>query len=129
MVIFQNSLADIFQTITLVNHDLTRNNSEENSQERFDLTKNACKQFVSYLYHKSRYQEKLETLNPSLAKYEIQICEALGSDLTASDESVKRVSEAVGEIQKSLLDLFPPESEEWKFLLGTFPQLRDFRPE
>jgi len=120
MVIIQNNLADVFQRITMVNHNLTSISTDENSQARFDVTRSACQQFVSYLNHKSKYAQKLNLINENLVIYENQILGALGSDIFATNESINTVTHAVDKIQKLLLEVLPPESEEWKFLVETF---------
>ncbi len=127
MVIFQNTLADVFQTITLVNHDLSHK-TDENSQARYDFTRSASQHLVSYLHQKSKYVQELNSINPRLSIYETQLYQALGSSLSTSDESIKIVSDAVGEIQKLLLEVFPPESKNWKFLVRAFPNLNKYRP-
>lgn len=127
MTTFQNNLTDVFQHITLLWEDLSFS-TKEKSQSRYDVTRSASQHMMSYLYHKSKYVQELNSINTRLAVYENQLYQGLGSKLSASDESIKIMSNSVGNIQKLLLEIFPPESEEWKFLAKTFPTLMNYRP-
>jgi len=127
-MILQNTFSDVFQSITLVNQDLSHK-TDEKSQARYDLTRSASQHLVSYLYHKSKYVKELNSINLRLSIYETKLYQALGSRLSATDESIKIVSYTVGEIQKLLLEVLPPESENWKFLIKTFPVLNKYRPD
>lgn len=122
MAIIQNNLADAFVYITDLHRHLGIN--EQKSQLRLL----ACLDFVKYLNCKSKYSEKTKLISNSLIIEENEILESL-SEFTLSDKGVEIISKSVGMIQKLLLEVFPPETDEYKYLIEFIPNLKNFLPE
>ena len=96
----KHDIVEMFEKITLLYHDLTSISSKENSQGRFDQTRNACRHLVSYLNCKSHNTQRITPISLKLLVYEKNIISELDSDLTVTDSGIKSISESVGEIQK-----------------------------
>ena len=110
MAEIQNNISDGFMYISDIIHHLGVNTSEKSRLQQL-----ACLDFVRYLNCKSKYPEKIQSIQELLLIPENRILEAL-SEFIISDKEIETIRNSVGLIQQLFLDNLPPETMNFNFL-------------
>ena len=98
-----------------------------NTSEKSHLQQLACLDFVRYLNCKSKYPEKIQSIQELLLIPENRILEAL-SEFIISDKEIENINNSIGSIQKLFFVALGPETPEYQYLIEFIPNLKKYGP-
>jgi len=122
------TISDAFHAIRFLYIHLTALKTEPNTNERNDQNIHAGFDFVRYQYQKSLCPELLPITSLQLHERMIGMVIATGQLHLTDNKGLDRIANSIKEIQSTLLDMIPVESEEYKKLLKEIPDIRKYTP-